>query len=334
MSGYNVDYWDNQNEINGATGKFPTPKFATAVHDLDRLTEKVRRFYQTGDFEEVVLKAHQIKELYQLCQQDEFSKQGRSTFRPELRTHIERNLDSLDYWWEAGVVAFHEIRIGPDIAKEALELSEDMRDFMVSYVESRGDDALRASQDTRDHSAYKAPSSKRPVVPLSPYPVKKGGFKINNERLLYMARPSILGCALVYKGLLLLLVALLFGSFFVERFTNISLIATLFRGLSILIFLYVVVRTVKAIYSERYAITEQDLFIEKGLFFKSTATIPLIRVETLKIQQSLLGKLLKTGNFVIKTNSGHAMALKRIYNPGEVFELVTELRKSKTFHYD
>jgi membrane protein YdbS with pleckstrin-like domain len=334
MSGYNIDYWDYPNEINGATSKLPAQEFATAVRDLDRLSEKVRRFYQTGDFEEVILNVRQIKELYSLCQRDEYSKKGRYTFHPELHADIEKKLDSLDYWWEAGVVAFHEIKIGPEIAKAALTLSEEMRDFLMSYVEYQGDDARRASQVTSNRSSFEAPSSKQPVVPLSPYPVKKGGLKIDNERLLYLSRPSILGCAMAYKRILLLLVALLFGSFFVDSITNISLIATLLRGLAVLLFLYVVGRTVVAVYSERYAITEQNLCIEKGLFFKSTATIPLIRIETQKIQQSLLGKLLKTGNLVIKTHSGHVMALKRINNPGEVFELVAELRKSKTFHHD
>jgi membrane protein YdbS with pleckstrin-like domain len=334
MRGYSIDYWDYPRKTNGATGELPAQEFATAVHDLDRLSEKVRRFYQTGDFEEVILNVRQIKELYQLCQRDEYSKTGRYTFHPELRANIEKKLDSLDYWWEAGVIAFHEIKISPEIAKAALTLSEEMRDFLISYVEYRGDDSRRASQVTSNRSSYETPSSKQPVVPLSPYPVKKGGLKIDNERLLYLSRPSILGCAMAYKRVLLLLVALLFGSFFVDSITNISLIAMLFRGLSVLLFLYVVGRTVVAVYSERYAIAEQNLCIEKGLVFKSTATIPLIRVETQKIEQSLLGKLLKTGNLVIKTHSGHVMALKRIYNPGEVFELVAELRKSKTFHRD
>jgi len=31
---------------------------------VDRLIEKARRFYQSGDYEEVILNAHRIKELY------------------------------------------------------------------------------------------------------------------------------------------------------------------------------------------------------------------------------------------------------------------------------
>ncbi len=334
MSSYNSDYWDYQREINGGTGKLPTPEFATAVRALDRLSAKVRRFYQSGDFEEVILNAYKIKELYQLCLQDEYRRQGRYTFRLPLRVNIERNLDSLDYWWESGVVAFQKIKIGPEIASTALKLSEEMHEYLTSYVEFHGNDLLRASQIASNHSSNNAQPRKKPFIPLPSYPSKKGGLKTEDEELLYLSRPSIVGSTLKYKWVLFLLVALLFGSFFVESIAELSLIATLFRGISVLLFLFVAARTGMAIYSERYAITEQDLYIEKGLFFKSTAIIPLIRVASQTTQQSLLGKLFKIGNLVIRTNSGHIMALKGIYDPGGVAELVSELRKSKTFHQD
>jgi uncharacterized membrane protein YdbT with pleckstrin-like domain len=108
------------------------------------------------------------------------------------------------------------------------------------------------------------------------------------------------------------------------------LIATLLRGFSLLLFLFVAAKTGIAVYSERYAITDQDVYIEKGLFFKSTATVPLIRIAAQTIRQSTLGKLLKTGNLIIKTHSGHIMAFKAIYDPSGVFELVADQRKSRT----
>jgi membrane protein YdbS with pleckstrin-like domain len=334
MSSNIRDYWDYPREINGTTEKSPTSEFAVAVRDLDRLSDKVQRFYQSGDFEEVVLNAHQIKELYLLCLRDEFKKHGQNTFRQPLRAHFEAKLDSLDYWWEAGVVAFQKIKIGPEIAKGALTLSEEMRDYLISYIKYSGDDAYRASQVTNTHSSYEARLNKKPVVPLSSYPVRKGGIKIEEEQLLYLSRPSIIGCALAYKWMVLLFVVLLFGSFFLNSITDIGLIATLLRGLSLLIFLFVAGKTGIAVYSERYAITDQDLFIERGPFFKSTATIPLVRIAAQSVQQSMLAKLLKTGNLIIKTHSGHIMALKGIYDPKEVFELLVDLRKSGAPHQD
>ncbi|MGZ4853276.1 MAG: PH domain-containing protein [Halobacteriota archaeon] len=333
MSGYGRDYWEYPRDRNGATEiSSSTPEFATAVRDLDRLIEKARRFYQSGDFEEVVLNAHQIKELYQLCLRDEYKRQGRYTFRLTLRAQIEGNVDSLDYWWDGGIVAFQKIKIGPEIAKTALELSEEMRDYLTSYVDYRSGAASRASQVTHDRSYYKAQSNKKPVSATRPaYPVSKGGLKIDDEQLLYLGRPSIVGRGLAYKGVVLLLAALLFGSFFVGGFDD---VATALRGVAVLLFLFVASRTGMAVYSERYGITARDIYIEKGLFFKSTATIPLSRVAKQTKQQSFLGRLLKTGNLVIATHSGHVMAFKGIYDPEEVFTLVAELRESKTFRQD
>jgi membrane protein YdbS with pleckstrin-like domain len=335
MSGYGRDYWEDPRERNGVTALSPsTPEFATAVRALDQLIEKARRFYQSGDFEEVILNARQIKELYQLCLRDEYRRQGRYTFRPTLHAQIERDVDSLDYWWDAGIVVFQKIKIGPEIAKTALALSEEMHDYLTSYVNYRSGAASRASQVTHDRTFFKPQRGKKPVSARPAYPVSKGGLKIDDDELLYLGRPSIVGCMLEYKGMILILAALLFGSFFVGSFIDVSLVATALRGGAVLLFLFVVGRTGIAVRSERYAITARDIYIEKGLFFKSTANIPLNLVSRQTKEQSLSGRLLKTGNLVIETHSGHTMAFKGIYDPEEVFQLVAELRSSKAFRQE
>ncbi|MGA8070535.1 MAG: hypothetical protein WB946_03420, partial [Halobacteriota archaeon] len=71
MLGYSTDHWEHQRTENrDSYGPPSTTDFATAARTLDRLIEKARRFYQSGDYEEVILNAHRIKELYQLCIQD------------------------------------------------------------------------------------------------------------------------------------------------------------------------------------------------------------------------------------------------------------------------
>jgi uncharacterized membrane protein YdbT with pleckstrin-like domain len=126
----------------------------------------------------------------------------------------------------------------------------------------------------------------------------------------------------------LLLVVLLFGSFFVQSLINISLIATALRGAAVLLFLFVAARIVLTVYSERYGITSRDISIERGLFLKKTAVIPLHRVAKHAKQQSFSGRLLRTGNVIIKTTSGHTMVLREIYDPEEVAALNAELRGS------
>ena len=336
MVGYSTDHWEHPRAENrDSYGSSSTTDFATAARTLDRLIEKARRFYQSGDYEEVILNAHRIKELYQLCIQDEDRSRGRFAFNPALRAQIEKNADSLDYWWESGVVAFHKIKISPEIARIALTVSEEMRDYVATYVDDRTGDISYSTQATheystqatRDRSSYSAPyDTKRINAPPPAYPIIKGGVDIDDKELLYLARPSILGCTLKHKGLVLLLVVLLFGSFFVQRLIDVSLIATVLRGAAVLLFLFVAARTALTVYSERYAITSRDISIEKGLFLKKRAVIPLNRVAKLARQQSFLERLLRTGNVVIKTTSGHTMVFKEIYDPEEVAALIAELR--------
>jgi membrane protein YdbS with pleckstrin-like domain len=332
MSGYGRDYWDYQQERNDVVEtSSSTLEFDTAVRALDRLIEKARRFYQSRDYEEVVLNAHQIKELYQLCLLDEYKRQGRYAFRPTLRAQIDRNLDSLDYWWDEGIVAFQKIKIGPEIAKAALALSEEIRDYLTSYINYRSGASFRTSQAS-SRSLNSAQLGKNLVsVARRTYPVKKGGLKIEDEGLLYLSRPSIAGCILEYKGIVLLLAALLFGSFFVTGFNEASMVATILRGGAVVLFLFVAGRIGIALYSERYAITERDICIEKGLLFKNTATIPLNMVAKHSKKQSLLGRLFKTGDLVIETRNGYILAFKGIYDPEEVVGLLTELCNNETF---
>jgi membrane protein YdbS with pleckstrin-like domain len=329
MLGYSTDHWEHQRTENrDSYDSLSTTDFASAARTLDRLIEKARRFYQSGDYEEVILNAHRIKELYQLCIQDEDRSRGRLAFNPALRAQIEKNADSLDYWWESGIVAFHKIKISPEIARIALTVSEEMRDYVATYVDDRTGDVSYSTQATRDRSSYNAPyDTKRINAPGPAYPIIKGGVDIDDKELLYLARPSILGCTLKQKGLVLLLVALLFGSFFVQRLIDISLIATVLRGAAVLLLLFVAARIALTVYSERYSITSRDISIEKGLFLqKKKVIIPLNRVAMLTKQQSLLERLLRTGDVIIETFSGHTMVFKEIYDPEEVATLLAELR--------
>jgi membrane protein YdbS with pleckstrin-like domain len=323
-----ADHWEYPRAEDRDSYSAPsTTEFAAAVLAVDRLIEKARRFYQSGDYEEVILNAHRIKELYQLCLQDEYRSRGRFGFNPALRTQIEKNADSLDYWWESGIIAFQKIKITPEIARIALTVSEEMRDYVATYVNGRTGAASYSTQATRDRSSYDSRyDTERTSAPHPGYPVFKGGLDIDDKELLYLARPSILGCTLKHKGLVLLLVVLLFGSFFVQSLITVSLITTALRGAAVLLFVFVAARTALTVYSERYGITSRDISIEKGFFLKKTAVIPINQVAKHAKQQSFLERLLRTGNLIIKTTSGHIMVFKEIYDPEEVAALIAELR--------
>jgi membrane protein YdbS with pleckstrin-like domain len=302
------------------------PGFPVAVRALDRLIEKARRFYQSGDFEEVVLNAHLIKELFELCIREEYRRQGRCTFRETLRIQIEKKADLLDYWWNEGIIAFQKIKVGPEIAKLALASAEDMYEYIASYVDYRSGIVYADQISLGPHSYGDRANKKIASSPPSAYLVTKGGLKIADAEVLYLARPSILGCALEYKVLELLLAVLLFGSFFIGALVKVSQIAVLLRAISVLLFLFVAVRTGIATYSEKYAVTARSIHIEKGLFLKHTVAIPLSRVAKVAKQQGLSGKLSKTGNLNITTSTGHLFVFKEIYDPDDVCDLISELR--------
>jgi membrane protein YdbS with pleckstrin-like domain len=304
------------------------PAFPIAVRTLDRLIEKARRFYQSGDFEEVILNAHLMKELFELCVREEYRRQGRNTFRETLRIRIEKKTDLLDYWWDEGIVAFQKIKIGPEIAKMALAAAEEMGEYIASYVDYRAGTTSHAARTAEGSLFHEARADKKVVNSARrAYPVTKGGLQVDDAEVLYLARPSILGCALEYKGFELLLVALLFGSFFVGPLLGISVIGTVLRAISLFLFLFVAGRVVIATYSERYAITTHSIFVEKGLFLKHTAVIPLRSVAKVTKQQGLSGKLSSTGNLNVRTSTGHLLVIKEVYDPDEVCDLITELRR-------
>jgi membrane protein YdbS with pleckstrin-like domain len=329
MVGYSTNHWERPGDEDIESYDSLSTEFATAATALDRLIEKARRFYQSGDYEEVVLNAHLIKELYRLCLQEEYRRGGRFDFNPALRAKIEKNADLLDHWWESGIVTFQKIRIGPEIAKSSLALSEEMRNYVVAYINEHRAGASLSTQATRDGSFYDNQYDTKWVsAPRPTFPVIKGGLNVDDTELLYLARPSILGCTLKHKGLVLLAVFLLFGSFFVQNLVDISLIATALRGVAVLLFLFVVVRTALTVYSERYGITSQNISIEKGLFLKKTVVVPLNRIAKHVKQQTFSERLLRTGNVFIKTTSGHTLVFKEIYDPEEVAVLIAELRES------
>ncbi|HYA33805.1 MAG TPA: PH domain-containing protein [Candidatus Bathyarchaeia archaeon] len=325
MTRYGIDPWEHNNGENKDNYSLRTTELAKAVEVSDQLIEKVRRFFQSGDYDEVILSAHRIQLLYRLCLEDEFRRQGRVTFNPVLRARIEKNATSLDHWWELGVIEFQKMAIGPEIARIALTVSDDMHGYITAYVNG-ATPAPYLAQASRERSYYDASLDAERISTRPVYPLIKGGLNIDDEDLIYLARPSILGCTLRYEGFILLLIALLLGSFFVQAVLDVGLVATVLRGAAVLLFLFIAARVALIVYSERYGITARDILVEKGLFLKKTAVIPLNQVTKRATRQSLSGKLLKTGNVFMKTAGGQTIVFQDVYDPDDVASLVAELQ--------
>ena len=327
MPEHNRDRWDTlSNNSRGGDRDLTQRDFTSALRYLERFSEKVKRFYQSGDFEEVILNAHRIKEIYQLCVENGQHSATDYNLNQELHARIERNAPILDYWWEMGIVAPRRIEIDPRIAERALTLSDDMCKYAADYLRYRSPSTSPLARSTAEEMSH--PQSNQPAITeRADYFSTPSAPQSDTGELLYLTRPSILGFALQSKSMIVLLVACLLSSFFLRSVIDISLIATLLRTAAVLLLLLIAARTVIAVYSEQYAVTTRTVCITKGLLLRKKVKTPIYRIAKQTVKQSLGGRLLKIGNVFMSTYSGQIITFKEIRDPQEVSDLVGELRR-------
>ena len=70
------------------------------THDLERLIDKVYRFYESGDYEEVILNAVKIEGLYRVCSRDEYRRYGRHLLNLDLKFRIDHDAKFLRSLYE------------------------------------------------------------------------------------------------------------------------------------------------------------------------------------------------------------------------------------------
>jgi len=329
MTEYEGDRWSNLfNNRSGNDRDLAQRDFIGALRDLERFSDKVRRFYQSGDFDEVILNVHRIREIYQLCVDEGQNSATVYDLNKELRARIDQNAPTLDYWWEMGVVAFRRIKIGPEIAEQALMLSEDMHKYTAGYLRYRSRPELSLAPSTAKEVSHTQSDEVPPITQHAEYLGTLGVPESNTGELLYVARPSVLGCTLKSKSGIVLLIACLFSSFFVRSVIDISMIATLLRTAAVLLFLLIAMRAIIAVYSEQYEVTTRTICVMRGLLLRKKVRMPIDRIAKQRVQQSLAERVLKIGNLFIRTYSGHIIAFTEIRDPQEVSDLIGELRKN------
>jgi len=327
MPEHNRDRRDNSsNNRRGGDRDLTQRDFTGALRDLEWFAEKVKRLYQSGDFDEVILNVHRIKEIYQLCVQNGQHSATDYNLDQELHARIERNAPMLDYWWEMGIVPRRRIEIDSKIAERALMLSDDMYKYTADYLRYRSLSTSPLAHSTVEEMSH-AQSNQPANTQRADYPATPKLLQVDTGELLYLTRPSILGFALQSKSMIVLLVACLLSSFFVRSVIDISVIATLFRMTAVLLLLLIAARTIIAVYSEQYAITTRTVCITNGLLLRKKVKTPIYRIAKQTVKQSLGGRLLKIGNVFMRTYSGQIITFKQIRDPQEVSDLVGELRR-------
>ncbi len=73
-----------------------------------------------------------------------------------------------------------------------------------------------------------------------------------------------------------------------------------------------------------YVITDQRVYVERGILNKSKLDIPLPKVNDLELTQGLLQRIMNTGNVRILTGNDQATVLSNLDNPEEFRSAISE----------
>lgn len=93
-----------------------------------------------------------------------------------------------------------------------------------------------------------------------------------------------------------------------------------------LIGIYLFLRSLIERYSTERAITEHRIIIKTGLIRRSTEEIRLDRIEEINLNQSILGRLIGTGELFITGTGGSELHMKWIADPIEIQKAINAYR--------
>jgi len=95
---------------------------------------------------------------------------------------------------------------------------------------------------------------------------------------------------------------------------------------------YLGLRVGLTILNERYRLTSQRLFIERGILSQTVDQLELVRVDDVRISKTLLGRIFGTGTVSVMTTDAtdRSILLVGVLNPEDVAEAVrTHVRASR-----
>lgn len=116
------------------------------------------------------------------------------------------------------------------------------------------------------------------------------------------------------------------------KFTENSTAWWIFLAIFAVGFAYLMVRIGLTILNERYRLTSQRLFLERGILSQTVDQLELVRVDDVRINKSLLNRIFGTGTVTIMTTdaSNRNIQLVGVVRPEEVAEAVrTHVRASR-----
>jgi len=317
-----IDYVDAEHAAQSISGD----RARQITYDLERLIDKVYRFYESGDYEEVVLNVKKIEALYKICLQDEYRRYGRHLFNQNLKFRIDHDAKFLHSLYEDLInVEVSSSRITPEYAKRAVNISNDMYDYITTYVK----DTPRAVKVDRvergepieefRHTDYTDPY----VYGISEERLEEqNDLDLSNYKVLFIGRQSIL--SLIAKSLRFIAFSclLFIMSIFVK---SVAYLPVAVRAIGAVILLFITARIFISTYSEQYIITTDEILVKRGVLFKKTAKAPIDLIIKQRMKQSFLGKILNFGSIFFGIYGGKSLIFKGVSDPKFVCGLIRRI---------
>jgi uncharacterized membrane protein YdbT with pleckstrin-like domain len=104
-----------------------------------------------------------------------------------------------------------------------------------------------------------------------------------------------------------------------------------YAGIAMIIYLFadVLIRYM----GTAYALSTGRVVLQRGVFFRRTWDVPLTRIESVQMQQSLLGKVLGYGDIIVNGVGGDRLVFSTIENPQDfrqkILVSIEQLKNSK-----
>jgi len=296
------------------------------THNLERLIDKVYRFYESGDYEEVILNVKKIEALYEICLQDEYRRYGRHLFNQNLKFRIDHDAKFLRSLYQDLInVELSGSRIAPEYATRAVNIANDMYDYIIEYVK----DTSRAPKIDRS-------GMREPIEEFTPkdyadsyaYDINEERFEeqddidLSNYKVLFIGRQSIL--SLIAQSIRL--IAFSFILFIISIFVkSMAYLPVALRAIGAVILLFIAARIFIGTYSEQYIITTDEILVKRGILFKKTAKAPIDLIIKQRMKQPFLGKILNFGSIFFGIYGGKSLIFKGVSDPRFVCGLIRRI---------
>lgn len=129
-------------------------------------------------------------------------------------------------------------------------------------------------------------------------------------------KPSLTGILVYWPTIGTLVICMLAVPFYLAR--SLPVMAAVFAAIILLILTLVVLRLILDLIAREftlYTLTEKDIVTQSGILVQSQKTLPLDRIQSVFMVQTIISKPLNFGTLVIRTAGPGSARISRVPNP-------------------